>query len=136
MENFLGSGNPTPSAKCDKSGRRHRRIQNRRANIALLLSRTHVNPRARAHMPKNIYAFPAFACDCINHGAVTFLLRMHKASRHVPVFTFIDLGMHVSRGHLPSLYGALHSTIVYRWHPRSKNGKCENLHEHIPIYYI
>jgi len=53
--------------------------------------------RMYMRMPENIYAFPAFAYDCINYGAVTFLLlRMHKALEHVPVFAFIDLRMHVS----------------------------------------
>lgn len=61
--------------------------------------------------------FMRFAYNCINHGTVTFLLqRMHKASRHVLVFTFIDLATHMLLpGVTPaSVIRALHSTLVYR----------------------
>lgn len=91
VRNFSSSVNPGPFAHRDKSGRQGKRIQNRPANTALLVLRRHVYPCVR--IPANIYAFPAFAYDYINHGTVTFpLRRMHKASGHAPVFTFIDFG--------------------------------------------
>lgn len=117
VQNILGFVNPGPSAHWDKSGCRYKRIQNRHANTALLVLRGHVYPLLYVRMPANIYAFSSIRLRLHKpqHGHFPAAARMHKASGHAHVFTFVDFETHMFlSGTIPaSLIRTLHSNLIY-----------------------